>query len=297
MNFLLWLSIILGASFVIMVFLMVSMIRTRNMEKEENKNKEIVEMLKKSRGSKKSQKEAKSHALDELMARNLSKSSMISGIIRSAMGIKDDAPVKDITGRNIREEKKTFTQELESRFEPYGFFDRKKKGFRRSKKDLKLRYNRPESVVLIRMQMSNGTEREFLTIEQEKGFSIGKKFQYVFDTTTKRYNVDSDIWVYNFHEKISISLKFEVDINEVEHLIKKKHTTEVYASLNPRSLKQYLDADVIRQALASTALATLFKVMLILVIVGVVFLLILIIINLWGFGVFDKIFSKFNGGG
>lgn len=189
---------------------------------------------------------------------------------------------------------------------------------KRIRKERKLFRKERESVVLVRMEMSNGLYREFLVPEKSDGF-VYKRRRYVFDPALKYYLIDRNIWSYDFAELLSIPLKKRynisdkldkllnpeiergmkrplnphIDINEVKTLIENSEIVDVEASINPTTLKRFTDSEVIKQVLQGAMLGRIFKIMFILIIVIAIFMLILILIQLYTSGIFEKIGGMF----
>lgn len=190
------------------------------------------------------------------------------------------------------------------------------------KKQLRIRKKGLDSksvgnLVLIRMMMGNGMVREFIMVE-DKGFFYYNKSMYVLDNAMKYYLIDRKIWSYDFHEYLSIPLKKSfvlsdkilnliqpvydeqrkkpvtpnIDTNEIKTVIENSGVVDVEASLNPTTLRRFTDSEVIKQVLQGAMLGRIFKVMFILIVITAVFMLILIILQLYTSGILDKIGSS-----
>lgn len=187
------------------------------------------------------------------------------------------------------------------------------------RKEKALYKKHPDKVVLIKMEMANGQFREFLAVE-DLGCFYYRKSQYVFDVQMKYYIIERNIWAYDFHEYISLPLRksFQIsdklekliqpefdkahkkpmnphfNVNEIKTLIENSELVDVEASLNPTTLKRFTDSEVIKQVLQGAMLGRIFKIMFILIIVCAIFLLLLVIVNLYHAGIFEKIGHMFH---
>ena len=149
----------------------------------------------------------------------------------------------------------------------------------------------PDKVVLIRMEMNNGTHREFKVRDDSFGF-VFNGGRYAFDLETKYYVVDTNIWAYDFHESMSLSVKKglkvspiilkylaelekdsklsierRIPINVIKETIEQSGITEVENSINPVTLERLIKSQIIQAILQGSALGRLFKIVLIIVII------------------------------
>ncbi len=169
----------------------------------------------------------------------------------------------------------------------------------------------PAKVVLIRMEMNNGTHREFLVKDDASGF-IYSGGRYVFDLENRYWVVDSLIWAYDFHESLSISMKntlkpndelfkyvqmFEkklipmleddskkgikrkIPLNDIKETIENSGITQVENSINPIVLERVIKSEIIQAILQGSALGRLFRVLLILIIIILIAVVIDVVID------------------
>lgn len=152
----------------------------------------------------------------------------------------------------------------------------------------------PDKAVLIRMEMNNGTHREFLVKDDASGFTF-RGGRYAFDLENRYWVTDSLIWAYDFHESISISLKNtlkpndkfmeyveklkqdskkgirrKIPINDLKETIEQSGITQVENSINPIVLERVIKSEIIQAILQGSALGRLFRVLLIIVIIIVI---------------------------
>ncbi len=175
--------------------------------------------------------------------------------------------------------------------------------FTRRWKENKMLKKFPDKVVLARMEMNNGTHREFLVKDDASGF-VFRDARYVFDLENRYWVTDSLIWAYDFHESISISIKNslkpndalldyidqlkkdsakgikkQVPINELKEIIEESGVTQVENSINPVVLERVIKSEIIQAILQGSALGRLFRVLLIIVIIIVIIVSIDIVID------------------
>lgn len=149
----------------------------------------------------------------------------------------------------------------------------------------------PAKIVLVRIEMNNGTHREFLVKDDASGFTFNGG-RYVFDLDDRYWVVDSLTWAYDFHESLSISLKNivkpnpdlvklvddleqeskkgikkRIPVNDIKETIEQSGVTEVENSLNPIVLERVIKSEIIQAILQGSALGRLFRVILILIII------------------------------
>lgn len=200
---------------------------------------------------------------------------------------------------------------------PYTFFS--KGGFKnwRLKRMAK---KSPDKVVLVRMEMNNGTHREFLVKDDAFGF-VFNHGRYAFDLETKYYVVDSNLWAYDFHESMSISLsntlkltpelikfveeleddsrksiKRKIPINVIKETVEQSGITEVENSINPIVLERLIKSQIIQAILQGSALGRLFKVVLIIGIITLIVISIDLIIDFIDSSLASEIGLKKGGG-
>lgn len=188
------------------------------------------------------------------------------------------------------------------------------------KKREEMRKNSPDKIILIRMEMNNGFFREFLAVEDIGSF-IYKKARYVLDMEQKYYIIERNLWAYDFHESISLPIRKKirpteevetllntieeayrkplspkVPVNEIKKLIESSKVVDVENSLNPSTLRQFTDSEVIKQVLQGAMLGKIFKIMFVLIIIILIFVFLDTIVSMYASGVFDKISGMFHKG-
>lgn len=181
------------------------------------------------------------------------------------------------------------------------------------RKQKRIEKKKIDTVVLVRMELNNGYFREWL-VDSKNGFFYFRKKMYVFDISLKYFIIERGIWVYDFHEEISIPLRKKIsfsehvdilfkkiedesrksinsktNINEIKTIIENTSLVDVENSLNPLTLKRFMDTEVIRQLLQGAVLGKIFKIMFILTIIIACLMLINLLINMYASGIFGKI--------
>lgn len=120
----------------------------------------------------------------------------------------------------------------------------------KERKEQKMRKKHPDMVVLIKMEMSNGTFREFLAIEEFGSFVFNKK-QYVFDYKMRYFIIERNMWAYDFNEYLSIPLRRKQEISDLtenmiarlEHLKENNDNREQIESIY-RQLEERIGIDM-----------------------------------------------------
>lgn len=193
-----------------------------------------------------------------------------------------------------------------------------RKSYKEYQEQVKFIEKNKDKVILIKMEMSNGQFREFL-VADDCGSFIYKKGRYVLDPPMKYYIIDRDLWAYDFHEFLSIPLRKKytltheiesllepaistakkrplnprIDVNEVKMLIENAKVVDVENSINPLTLKRFTDSEVIKQVLQGAMLSKLFKIMFVLIIIVSIVMFLLLIVNLYSSGIFEKLAGYF----
>lgn len=192
------------------------------------------------------------------------------------------------------------------------------KGYFARRKLAKMKKKNPDTLVLVKMEMNAGHFKEFYVAEKNEGFIMSEK-QYIFDTSMKYYIKNRNIWAYDFHESLAIPLrkkmkftedieaflnylelksrknqKVSVDANEIKQLIENSQIIDVENSLNPSTLKRFMDSEVIKQILQGAVIGKILKILLIISIIAGVLVLIDVLVGLQSAGVFEKLKGMFN---
>lgn len=182
----------------------------------------------------------------------------------------------------------------------------------------KLAKKNPDTIILIRMEMSNGLFREFLAVE-EFGCFFYKNKQYVFDQKLKYYIIERNMWAYDFAESLSLPIRKKIKvtediekalsriekaqlspkdmktpISELLSLVENAEIVDVEHSLNPTTLKRFTDSEVIKQVLQGSMLGKIFKLMFIFICIIGIIVLFDFIADLYASGIFEKIGNLFN---
>lgn len=123
-------------------------------------------------------------------------------------------------------------------FKNKGFFQRFKIGRMFKKK---------AEIVLIHMELENGTFKTFY-VGEDVGFHFNDGY-YIFDYTLRSYNVDLAMYQYFYAEGFSLPLRITFDLPKVRNAVKSTNDlgADVEYSLNPRTLRQFIDNSIIQE--------------------------------------------------
>lgn len=196
---------------------------------------------------------------------------------------------------------------------PFTYFTRRKWTSWRGYKEAKMLKKFPDKVVLIRMEMNNGTNREFLVLDEATAF-VFRGGRYVMNLEDRFWVVDSNIWAYDFHESISISvssklkpnpdllkyidqlkentkksIKNQIPANELKEIIEQSGISEVESSISPIVLERLIKSEIVQAILQGSALGRLFRVLLILIIIIVIGVGIDLVIDFIDSGILEEI--------
>lgn len=97
---------------------------------------------------------------------------------------------------------------------------------------------RRSSMVLVTFELKNGDHRQFTVTESEGGFKYRGK-QYIFDEEVKYYNMDADLWCYDFHENISLPIRRIFPVSDLIEGINQSEDRDIVFMTNPSLLKDF----------------------------------------------------------
>ena len=116
------------------------------------------------------------------------------------------------------------------------------------KKELKDKYN-PDKTFLINMQLRNGMHTRFLVVLGDKYFEY-EDGRYIIDDDYKYYDVGSRIYNLDYHQDCCLPLKRKFNMREIEKAVSSSKDVDTETSINPKSLRIFMESDIIQKVIA-----------------------------------------------
>jgi len=143
-------------------------------------------------------------------------------------------------------------------------------------------------VVLINMELTNGFHRLFLVKEKDEGFVFrGKK--YIFDDDSKYYNIDTKLYVFDYHEQITLPFKRKFPVTNVKKTIESTEGIDTEYAINPATLQRFMTAKIAEGVMRGTQLDEFMKKLQMFLIVTMIATLTHLIIFLYASGILQNL--------
>jgi len=124
-------------------------------------------------------------------------------------------------------------------------------------------------IVMINMELLNGFHRTFLVREREGGFKYKDK-KYLFDNEMKYYNMDSKIYMYDFHENIALPIKRVIPVQTIQETVENSGISEVEYAMNPATLERFAVSKIAEGIMRGAELDDVFRFLKLMLIISVV---------------------------
>ena len=177
-----------------------------------------------------------------------------------------------VTEDKPKEEVKSIVKE-HSKLKKKGFTD--VKGLIKEKKDAFY----PERTMLVNMELRNGFHTTLIIFLKKPYFTFANG-NYIIDDDFKYYDVSSKLWCLDYHQDISFPIKRHIDVNKINKLMRNKGVSDVDNAINPMTLKQLIESDVVQKVMKGAELDEVFKflkLMIILTFIGVCIIIVILI--------------------
>ena len=143
-------------------------------------------------------------------------------------------------------------------------------------------------IVLINMELTNGFHRLFTVREKEEGFMFrGKK--YLFDDDSKYYNLDTKLYMFDYHEQITLPFKRKIPVTEIKKTIESTEGIDIEYAINPSTLQRFMTAKIAEGVMKGTQLDEFMKKLQTFLIVTMVAVLVHLALFLYGSGMLQSI--------
>ena len=111
----------------------------------------------------------------------------------------------------------------------------------------------PAKCVLINMELVNGFHRLFIAVEKEGGFKFRDK-KYIFDDDSKYYNMDTKLYVFDYHESIALPIKRKIPVTAIKKTIESTEDIDIEYAINPSTLQRFMTAKIAEGVMKGTML-------------------------------------------
>jgi len=165
---------------------------------------------------------------------------------------------------------------------PKGLFDIR--GRLRKRKDNK----HPEKTWLIHMELNNGNAEDFIVSIDRNEFNYLNGL-YIIDDDFKYYNISSRLWALDYHQGLSIPIKHHINLTLLKKGISQAGITDIDTAINPLTLKQWLESDVIQKVMKGEELDRYFRLMKLLCIINLVINILVMLILLKTSGILNGV--------
>jgi len=144
--------------------------------------------------------------------------------------------------------------------------------------NLKAKFNQ-DKTMLIKMELNNGFHTQFIGF-LKKDYFVYKKGTYVVEDEFKYYDLSASMWALDYHESFSLPIQRKLNITEIKRQIVGKGVTDIDRAINPKTLEQFIESQVIEKVMRGQELDNIFKfikIMLIIVAIACVLHLMLFV--------------------
>lgn len=146
----------------------------------------------------------------------------------------------------------------------------------------------PSKIFLIHMELSNGFHVQFVTPVSKGSFKY-QGAEYIIDDSFKYYDMAAKLWCLDYHQELSIPIKRQISIKNIKKAIEIKGITDVDTAINPITLRQFIESEVIQKVMAGAEMDKALKTMRIMIIITLISSLISTLILIKTTGMLDNL--------
>ena len=143
-------------------------------------------------------------------------------------------------------------------------------------------------IVLINMELVNGFHRSFIVIEKEGGFKFRDK-KYIFDDDSKYYNMDAKLYVFDYHENITLPIKRKIPVTAIKKTIESTDSIDIEYAINPSTLQRFMTAKIAEGVMKGTMLDEFLRKLQMFIIVIMIAVLVHLVLFIYGSGMLNNI--------
>lgn len=147
------------------------------------------------------------------------------------------------------------------------------------------------SVLIVNFEMINGKHRSF-QVREKKGIFRFKGGDYVLDNDAKYYNIDAEMFMLDYHEGCSMPIKRVFPIKDIKEAVGVSPSQEIEHAVNPRNLKEALDAKLVEGIIQGAGLAKEFRMLLIITVITMIVSIVMVLLFAWKTGMLKEIGSS-----
>lgn len=116
----------------------------------------------------------------------------------------------------------------------------------------------PTKAMLINMELTTGDHTQFIAFINKTSFKY-QTGEYVIDDEFKYYNVATKLWCLDYHQDLSIPIKRKINVNKIKKAVEQTGVTDVESSINPTTLRHFIESEVIQKVVQGQELDAIFK--------------------------------------
>ncbi len=150
----------------------------------------------------------------------------------------------------------------------------------------------PAKCVLIQMELVNGFHRLFIVTEKEGGFKFRDK-KYIFDDDSKYYNMDAKLYVFDYHENITLPIKRVIPVSAIKKTIESTDEIDIEYAINPSTLQRFMTAKIAEGVMKGTLLDEFLRKLQMFILVIMVTVVVHLALFLWASGILENIQMPF----
>jgi hypothetical protein len=153
----------------------------------------------------------------------------------------------------------------------------------RFKKNMKAK-----KLIFINMELRNGNHLTLAVPISCEMFRFNKG-RYVYDDSMRYWSLTYKEWMLDYHEDLALPLKRQVPVGLIRQaLTMGKHIDEIIYSMNPSSLDEFMQNNVIKAAIQASSIQPLLKRIFAFVLVGAILSLVAVGLVLYDSGLLAR---------
>ena len=146
----------------------------------------------------------------------------------------------------------------------------------------------PGKTVLINMELTNGFHRLFTIKEKDEGFIFRRK-KYLFDDDSKYYNLDAKLYIFDYHEQITLPFKRKIPVTQIKKTMESTEEIDIEYAINPSTLQRFMTAKIAEGIMKGTQLDEFMKKLQMFLLVTMIAVLVHLALFLYGSGMLQNI--------
>ena len=150
----------------------------------------------------------------------------------------------------------------------------------------------PAKCVMIHMELINGFHRLFIVVEKEGGF-LFRGNKYIFDDDSKYYNMDLKMYVFDYHENITIPIKRKIPVSDIKKTIESTESIDIEYAINPSTLQRFMIAKIAEGVMKGTMLDEFLRKLQMVILVILATSVVHLALFLWASGLLENIQMPF----